>query len=645
MQIFNQTTINNNSIVLKKTKKQTSFKAISPQVIKQVKNISSNPANKDLVLKLAGLVGLSSIIAWVKSFKADSQEDLLHKLDVVDTNWTQKGNDIFLDPEKQGQYLDLISRADSAESVLWTKGLLASDVLPAPVKEISQAEKDLFLALETNESYLSNSAKTTIKSIISQVQALAGATEEVKNKALNSIESRLNALVKEADSLQNSEETSAIYSKVANIVKTFALTNLFEATDVALQTLDKPVSLKSEEADTITKEASPPEVEEFHQGSEEEDKPKVTVIGRIDLTPTTKKYFKPTNTEEVKDGDSKEIIINDNNKDFVENIFTKAFKKNSHIRPELYADYIDFIQDIYYSYNEEKGALRKLFLSTLVRENSLKTLNLYKTLASGKMEKIDYISFADLQMFKHINGADLTQEEFDTINSYKNSKIKYYMVKPEDDKVVLTFLEGVSAEERLKIITDMHRIAFNISEQKSFNAQLVDFVEIKDIKDELISKLLIDPEDYDNITSYLGLNLENIQDAVNEGEYDDAKKYIEQELDGYLTKKKLDCLEQILNNEAFKGFADTTHGRMRLLERIIFDSTENMVKTPYEIKKITSKEILKLKKAIEKAKSIDVFNYNAKRSNGTSVYKYAPQIKLGKITIGLNDKAQLHTIY
>ena len=645
MQIFNQTTINNNSIVLKKTKKQTSFKAISPQVIKQVKNISSNPANKDLVLKLAGLVGLSSIIAWVKSFKADSQEDLLHKLDVVDTNWTQKGNDIFLDPEKQGQYLDLISRADSAESVLWTKGLLASDVLPAPVKEISQAEKDLFLALETNESYLSNSAKTTIKSIISQVQALAGATEEVKNKALNSIDSRLNALVKEADSLQNSEETSAIYSKVANIVKTFALTNLFEATDVALQTLDKPVSLKSEEADTITKEASALEVEEFHQGSEEEGKPKVTVIGRIDLTPTTKKYFKPTNTEEVKDGDSKEIIINDNNKDFVENIFTKAFKKNSHIRPELYADYIDFIQEIYYSYSEEKGSLRKLFLSNLTRENSLKMLELYNKLTSGKAEKIDYISFSDFQNFKHMNGGDLTQKDFDTLNGYKNSKIKYYMVKPQDEKIVVAFSEDTSVEDRLKIITDMHRIAFNITDTKTFNAQLVNSVELKDVKEELISKLLMNPEDYVNIISFLELNLEEAKYAIDDGDYNDASRHIEHELNSYNARMKLNNLIQALNNDAFKGFSDTTHGRMRFLERIIFDSTRNMTKTPYEIKQITSKEILKLKNTIERAKTIDIYNYNAKRANGTSVHKYAPQIKLGKITIGLNDKAQLHTIY
>ena len=638
MKISNQR-ISNNSISLRNNKNNTNFKAIAPDVIKQIKNISSSSGNKEIVLKLASLAGLTSIIAWVKAFKGEPQADVMNKLDIIDTNWSQKGNELFLNPIKQGEYLDLVSKADSAEAVLWTKGTLANTTVPTTIKEISQAEKDLFLTLETNEAYLSNSAKATIKSIISQVQALSGAPEEVKNNALKSIDLRLNSLVKEADSLQHSQESAEIYNKIANIIKLFAFTNLAEGTE----------KTSEEEFLSSTINNSTPAVNESENAGENISSLKV--VGRIDLKPTGKNYFKPDKPIEseseskISNETSKQIIITDKNKDFVEEIFKKAFKRNSHIKPELYSDYIDFIQEIYYSYSEEKGSLRRLFLLNLTRENSLKMLELYNKLTSGKAEKIDYISFSDFQNFKHMNGGDLTQKDFDTLNGYKNSKIKYYMVKPQDEKIVVAFSEDTSVEDRLKIITDMHRIAFNITDTKTFNAQLVNSVELKDVKEELISKLLIDPEDYVNITSFLGLNLEEAKYAIDDGDYNDASRHIEHELNSYNARMKLNNLIQALNNDAFKGFSDTTHGRMRFLERIIFDSTRNMTKTPYEIKQITSKEILKLKNTIERAKTIDIYNYNAKRANGTSVHKYAPQIKLGKITIGLNDKGQLHTIY
>ena len=84
MKIFNQPIViqkKDNKVLNSKT---PSFKAIQPAVMKQAKNVATSQASKEMLVKLAGLVGLSSLVAWVNSLKDDkNQEEVLNKLKEV----------------------------------------------------------------------------------------------------------------------------------------------------------------------------------------------------------------------------------------------------------------------------------------------------------------------------------------------------------------------------------------------------------------------------------------------------------------------------------------------------------------------------------------------------------------------------------
>ena len=224
MKIYNiQSDLKNSS--LKNTGVKPNFKAVSPTVMKRVQTAANNPASKDVFVKLAGLTGLTALVTWVKSLSNAEKTDAISKLDIIDSNWSQKSSELFLDPDKQGQFIDLVSKADSAESVIWTKGLMSKDSVQVENKEFSPEEIEMFLEPESNETFMSVSANNTLNSIVNQMNALALSSDEVRAKALNSIEAKLNALVKQADVLQNSEESAEIYVKLANIMKTFAIIN------------------------------------------------------------------------------------------------------------------------------------------------------------------------------------------------------------------------------------------------------------------------------------------------------------------------------------------------------------------------------------------------------------------------------------
>ena len=179
MKLYNQQVIGFTTVE-KLNSNKTSFRAISSPVLKQVKNTTTTPAAKDAFVKLASVMGLTALIAWVKSLSKNENEAVVNKLDIIDSNWTQKGNELFLDPEKQGQYMDLISGADSAESIIWTKGLLSKDSAKTESKDITQAEMDMFLEPESNETYLSVFANKTLSSITNKIRALSNSSEDVR---------------------------------------------------------------------------------------------------------------------------------------------------------------------------------------------------------------------------------------------------------------------------------------------------------------------------------------------------------------------------------------------------------------------------------------------------------------------------------
>ena len=111
MKIYNSPIVTNSQ--------HTSFKAISPVAQKQLKSVIKSPVSKDLFAKVAGVAGLSSIIAWVNSFKkSENKVEELNKLDVIDTAWAQKSNERILNPEQSESFLDLVSEIDENEKLI-----------------------------------------------------------------------------------------------------------------------------------------------------------------------------------------------------------------------------------------------------------------------------------------------------------------------------------------------------------------------------------------------------------------------------------------------------------------------------------------------------------------------------------------------
>ena len=655
MKIYSQQTAVNN-YNLTKNGTNTSFKAISPTALKQIQAVTNNKASKDIFIKLASLTGLTGIVAWVKSLTNEKQTENLEKLDIIDTNWSQKGDEIFLDKEKQGQFMDLVSKADSTESIIWTKGLMSKNADNYEEKEISNDEKELFLNPESNETFLSISANKTLNSIANQIKALSSATEEVKASAIKTIEEKLNSLIKEADKLQNSDASNEIYTKFANIFRTFALTNLInkqekETNKEEISPLETEISETNSEQEEIEKPAIVDHISGVTGEVDYSAKDKVSlegpkVVGKINLEKTYTKE-KASNPKETL-SNKKEIIITEENKDFIENIFLKTFTKRSNISPETYADQVDIIQKIYENYAfEGKERIGKELLKHFSRQNTVKELEMYKKFNNNELGKNDFRAFLELQTLKHINGGDITQEEFERLENYKDDKIKFFVIK-DSNNVYVSFCNGVSASERLKILADFHKIAFNVSEQKNIKGDEYSKATSADVKEELKNKLSTNIDDYENIIRYLDIpeeTLEEVAADIDDGNIEDARITLNSILNNKCYEEKINNIVFVLNNPAFENFIGGVHGRMRFIERVLFANPRNMNKTPLEMKRISSIGVSKLKEQIESLPTIDFTNYIARKQDGTSIHKYGAQVKIKEKTIGLNDRAEIHTLY
>ncbi len=637
MKIYTQQSITTN-FGLKNNLQNPNFKAVSPVVLKRVQTAANNNASKDAFVKLASVIGLTALVAWVKSLSKTDAE-AIKKLDIIDSNWTQKGNELFFDPQKQGQYMDLISKSDSAESLIWTKGLLSKVSADVESKEISSDEMEIFLDSESNETYLSVSADKTLNTIANQIKALSSAGEDVRTQTMKQIEAKLSALVKQANELQNSDVTAEIYAKVANILKMFAITNSISAVD-------------QEPVDDKPKVSMVPEItgDVDYSAKDQVSVPAPVVLGKIELpVETPKGAAKNVEVKPVELPKLKPINITDENKEFVEDIFLKIFSKRSNIQPEVYADQIDFIQKIYETYvDDDKELIAKNLIKHLSRQNTVKEINMYKTYTGGEIGKVDFRQFLTLQTFKHINGGDISQEEFDFLETNKDNVFKYFILKEDAEKLVLAFCNGVSAKDKLKFAADFHKVAYNMTDSKLIKGDEYSIATSLDIKEELKNKLSRDASDYERILEYLDISeetMEAVAAEVEDGNFEEARILIGSALNSKALDEKINGLVNVINNPVFKDFIGGVHGRMRFIERILFSRQTNLTKTPYQMKQITSKLVEELKEQIEYASNIDLTNYTVRNSSGTSVHKYAPQIKIKGKTIGLNDRAEIHTIY
>lgn len=616
-----------------------SFKAIPNRIlVKEAKATLSNPKSKEIFTKLAGIAGLSGIISYIASFieknSTSENEELEKLLNTVD----KKANSYLLNTETIGEYLDITSSADTAEAALWAK--TKEDAPSDKKEEVKSTSNKLTL------DFLEEASKSKLASILKQTKIIS---EAENSEALSKVlEEKLFALASKAQELRSDSKTSDLFTKLASIAKAEAVINLIDNEEKEEDILkeDTPVTVIEEtpkEAEPITNI-----IDETTTGSEqklidEKDLPKVTIVDKIDIRDDGRKRFRPKDAV-IEIEPTKEIVITDSNKDFVKNIFLKAFIRNASVKPENYADMVDFIQKIYYSYPEEK-ALRQNLLKRLKHENNLKVLEMYYEYTKGEPAKVDFINFMDLERLKRRNCGSLTQEDFDKLMQYKDNIIKYYKISEADERISLTFLENISVEERLKAITEFHKIAFNLSENNLFNAVTKDEITIDDVKDELIRKLSENSEDYANIVDFIGLDVTDIGYEVKKGDKDEAISLTKELLDEQAIQKNINALVDILNNKAFIDFIGNTHARMRFMERVVFKDSRNFGKSVYELKKATSKEIEKLKKLIEGAQYLDVTNYPAIKDAGRYENRFSPQIILRGTTIALNDKAQIHTIY
>lgn len=540
-----------------------SFKAIpNRNLAKEAKATLSNPKSREIFAKLAGIAGLSGIISYITSFieknNTSESEELEKLLNTVDN----KANSYLLNTETIGEYLDITSSADTAEAELWTK-----------TKEYTSSDKKEDVKPASNKltvDFIEEASKSKFASILKQTKTIS---EAENSEALSEVlEKKLFELASKAQELRSDNKTSDLFTKLANIAKAQAVINLIDNEE------EKEDILKEDTPTAITKE-SPKEAEpitniidETTTGSEqkliyEKDLPKVTIVDKIDIRDDGRKRFRPKDAV-IEIEPTKEIVITDKNKDFVQKVFLKAFIRNATVKPEVYADMVDFIQKIYYSYPEEKS-LRQNLLKRLKHENNLKVLETYHEYTKGEPAKVDFINFMDLERLKRRNCGSLTQEDFDKLMQYKDNVIKYYKISEADEKISLTFLENVPVEERLKAITEFHKIAFNLTENNLFNAVTTDQISADDIKDELIRKLSENSEDYANIVDYIGLDVTDIGFEIKKGEREEARSLTAELLEDPAIQKSINTLTEILNNTAFKDFMGNTHARMRFLERVV----------------------------------------------------------------------------
>jgi hypothetical protein len=617
---------------------KATFKAMPAKALaKEANIILENPKSKEIFTKLAGIAGLTGIISWATSLAKRNTPAENEHLDVISNAVTEKANSYLLDTETIGKYLDITSAADTVEAELWTKA-----------KANINSGKEEIIGNSTNfgisQDFLDEISNTKLDSILKQTKAISASDKS--EELINTLDKKLTDLASKAYELRNSENSSNLFAKLAEIAKAQAIISLMNndaekiTNDDTIEVIKEPVA---DETTTGDKVANITAID-IDTGIEKKDIPQVTIVDKIEIIDDGRKRFRPVEAVVEEKAPTKEIAITEQNKDFVQKVFLRAFTRNATIKPEVYADVIDFIQKIYYSYPEEKS-LRQNLLKRLKHENNLKVLEKYYEYTKGEPAKVDFINFMDLERLKRRNCGSLTQEDFDTLMEYKDNIIKYYKISEVDEKISLTFLEDVPVEDRLEAITEFHRIAFNLSENNLFNAVTTDLISADDVKDELIRKLSENSEDYANIVDYIGLDVTDIGFEVKKGEREEARSLTAELLEEPSLQKSISALADILNNTAFKDFIGNTHGRMRFLERVVFKDKRNFGKSTYELKKATFKEIEKLKKAIESAQYLDVYNYPAIKDVGRHENRFSPQINLHGTTIALNDKAQIHTIY
>lgn len=635
-----------------KIQNQPNFKALGSTIGVQNKiaEVVKTPQSKQLFIKLAGIAGLTSILAWAKSLSSSEDKTKIEtQLDVIDKLWINQINKKVSKQDAQKHYLDIVSKMDNTETEVITKALLSENEETMEESDLSlETSKNLFLDEKSHETFMNVSANTKLNTILNQLKMLLNIDETQRENEIEKLEKEFNSMVKAIDKKQEDIDFAKLYEKLANIAKNFTIYNLLpnqRPNIIVTQANNKPKLEKTEEITTEVQETQSSKPEETFTNENVTDNTttipenRLKIVRRIEIKDDGINRFRPK-TETPQEQVKKEFVITEHNKDFID-LFKKQFKKDSLIEPEVYADQIDFIKSIYEGY--EKDNVKKVLLKLLSKENYAKFIDKYKVFSTRENLNLDFIGYLNAERLKHKYSGDISQEDFDKLNNYKNNEIKYFKFDDYDDSIELTFVENIPFIERLKITNDFYRILYNPNESQLY-ASRNDTVTTKDVEEELIKKLSANYEDYPNIMKYLDINKNLIETEFNNNNTDGVIDTLQLEFADKKVHNAIKALVDILNNPAFDDIIEGTHGKMRFLERFVFDKDSNITKNEYQIKQVTSKEIEKLKTFIEKAKYATIKDYEANHLNRKGC-KRAPTVQIGKLEFCLNENNKIHTIY
>lgn len=674
-----------------------------------------NPAAKKVFIRLAQVIGLTSLLAWVSKLnkKENDAEKVQNLLKELSLDAEQKTNEYLLNPDTINEYLQLSARADEIESALKTKGEnqvgTQLDITEGADIEI---DDELLFNPSTRDTYINNRQNTVMTSLIKQANTISNASEAQRAQIISTLDAKIAQLSQQAQALRFRENNEELMETLANIAKMQSILAFMKHNNTGKTTAEQIPSIEinttevnTAKNETVTENIVPTEennpaeerehvenvntaqennsTEDTDESSEnvdttsqetaevaqpspgntqaEERSTGVKVVGKIDLSslnnPAKRKGVKTRKTDIGYI--PQEVIVTPRNEKFVD-AFNYTYKSKNGAYPlEAYGNRLDFIKDLYDSYGRKEN-VKEAFITLLTRENMNLMLDKYQALLRSDSYNLDFINYVRIEKIREAEGGKLTQEEFNKISDYKNNIIKYLYAMPEDVKLSLAFSENVSATDRLKYVAEFHKMVFNAKEATSTD----DFrepIEMGDVKAELIKRLVDNPSDYPNILDFLGIqDTSEICIQLSANDRDEAEAVVEELLLDPEVEANLRRLTDLLNNDNFSELFASTHSRMRLIERYVLNDFETVnydhinndkakEKEKFKLDKNLNKAIVSainsLKREIQYAKEIDIYNYRVGNPNYKAKYDCFARIILYDNTIGLNKEGKIDTLF
>lgn len=607
------------------------FKA-NPVVQRQINTIVSGEG-RHVFRMLAGALGLSSIISWVKDLYYEEPGRVSKKLDAYNDQLTSEWNTLML--EKTNKALDTAFEIDSFESSIWTKGLI-SEVEDLPKNNsVEKIQKKMFFNPKAESFFMDISAEVKMKTIKRYVDAFLASTPEVQEKVLKEVETRFDYFIKLAKELKENKETSKLFDKISNIAKLYSLISL-------------------------VKDVPEEEREVVHVKRQTERKER----NIYEEQPISEGYSVKEQVAAIMKGNNKQDKIEpQEDVELSRKIFQERIVAGKNVRPYVYMPYYPLIKKIYDGVGSRIGSK---IIDNLASADRSKSLALYNEYSGGEHKAFNYSNFMYLEEMKNVYRSSVTKEEFDKLNAYHETCVDFFRAgTPKDSR---HFIEvkfkpeaRLSLQERFKVILDIFQIAFNVSEEQIIKPyEQVDKIDKDKVIQEIVFRLSKQvkgrPQDemafhgYEKIMEYFGFDekdIKNIRELVTERGYKTAETYVKDLIENKRCKTKINNLCAVLNNPAFDKYMQTPHVRMRFLERFVLNK-ENLSDSVKELKDATLEAINELEMKLYSQLKTKVNAYNVTKRDeegGVIDIKYCPQIDIDGSLISINSEGDFHTIF